>query len=601
MQRAAFDLVGIASDADDQRPWLWMASWPIDQFPLRRDFVAQEKWQPGEEEYAFVKVEGDGVHEIPVGPVHAGIIEPGHFRFQVVGEKVLRLEERLGWVHKGIEKRFESAADRRRRAPRGTRVGRQHGGVRMVVRASARVHRRHAGAAARAWLRALLLERERIANHLGDLGYLGNDAGFAFGLAQFSRLKEDVLRTNRDAFGHRLLMDASCQAGVACDLSPEHAGRMREECAAVAREVRIVRDIYDEHAGVQDRFRNCGRVTPELARKLGLTGLAGRASGQAFDLRCDFPAAPYDALAVRKAGPSDGDVAARVAIRFDEVAESLRLIRALLEGCRRATFAHPWATSPSTASASASSKAGAARYWSRSPAGLAAPSAAVTRAIPRGRTGRSSSTRSSTTSFPDFPLINKSFNLTYSGHDLVSLAMLHILKQIAITGIKSEPPPAPAEEQGRRRAAAGRHPAHTGSRAGHTPCGRRLLQRLRARDPRPRQPVLQHRGDRHPVRREPAPRRHAPRDRTGCQAHGHRAAAHVRRDAGAQARGRGRRLRLHRRHLRRDVCEPRARRQRDPGRCRDPGLPANAGCAPAGHRHGARGAAPARGGRSKPP
>ena len=108
MQRAAFDLVGIASEAEDQRPWLWQASWPIDQFPLRRDFEPSPKWQPGEEEYPFVRVEGDGVHEIPVGPVHAGIIEPGHFRFQVVGEKVLRLEERLGFVHKGIEKRFEA-------------------------------------------------------------------------------------------------------------------------------------------------------------------------------------------------------------------------------------------------------------------------------------------------------------------------------------------------------------------------------------------------------------------------------------------------------------------------------------------------------------
>src|SRR5207249_243225 len=101
MQRAAFDLVGVASESDDQRPWLWLASWPIDKFPLQRDFVALSKWEPGEETYPFVKVEGDGVHEIPVGPVHAGIIEPGHFRFQVVGEKVLRLEERLGYVHKG--------------------------------------------------------------------------------------------------------------------------------------------------------------------------------------------------------------------------------------------------------------------------------------------------------------------------------------------------------------------------------------------------------------------------------------------------------------------------------------------------------------------
>ncbi|TMG94833.1 MAG: Ni,Fe-hydrogenase III large subunit, partial [Betaproteobacteria bacterium] len=181
MQRAAFDLVGVASESDDQRPWLWLASWPIDKFPLQR---------------------GDGVHEIPVGPVHAGIIEPGHFRFQVVGEKVLRLEERLGYVHKGIEKRFESL-----------RIGEAH---RLAGRVSGDSTVAYAWAYAQAveaiadatvppraaWLRALALERERIANHLGDLGYLGNDGGFAFGLAQFSRLKEDVLRLNLAAFGH---------------------------------------------------------------------------------------------------------------------------------------------------------------------------------------------------------------------------------------------------------------------------------------------------------------------------------------------------------------------------------------------------------------
>jgi Ni,Fe-hydrogenase III component G len=107
MQRAAFDLTGVQSDADDQRPWLWQASWPIDQYPLRRDFEALAKWEPGEEDYPFVRVTGDGVHEIPVGPVHAGIIEPGHFRFGVAGEPVLYLQLRLFYVHKGTEKRFE--------------------------------------------------------------------------------------------------------------------------------------------------------------------------------------------------------------------------------------------------------------------------------------------------------------------------------------------------------------------------------------------------------------------------------------------------------------------------------------------------------------
>ena len=183
-----------------------------------------------------------------------------------------------------------------------------------------------------AWLRALALERERLANHLGDLGYLGNDGGFAFGLAQCSRLKEDVLRTNLGAFGHRLLMDYVVPGGVARDLAPEHAAADRATNARRwSGRSGCVRDIYDEHAGLQDRFRTCGVVTPALAAQLGLTGMAGRASGQARDLRCDFPVAPYDSLAVRKSTSLLGDVAARVAVRFDEALESLRLIQNIVK------------------------------------------------------------------------------------------------------------------------------------------------------------------------------------------------------------------------------------------------------------------------------
>ncbi len=219
MQRAAFDLSGVAPDADDQRPWLWLAAWPIDRFPLRRDFAPSPQWEPGQEEYAFVRVEGDGVHEIPVGPVHAGIIEPGHFRFQVVGEKVLRLEERLGYAHKGIEKRFESMT-----LAEGFRLAGRVCGDSTVAYAWAYAQAAEAIAGATAppraaWLRALALERERIANHLGDLGYLGNDGGFAFGLSQFSRLKEDVLRANLAVFGHRMMMDYVVPGGVARDVA----------------------------------------------------------------------------------------------------------------------------------------------------------------------------------------------------------------------------------------------------------------------------------------------------------------------------------------------------------------------------------------------
>ena len=299
-------------------------------FPLRRDFEALPTWQPGQEEYAFVRVAGDGVHEIPVGPVHAGIIEPGHFRFRV-GEKVLRLEERLGFVHKGIEKRFEAMA-----AGTGHRLAGRVSGDSTVAYAWAYSQALEAitdtTPPPRAlWLRALALERERIANHLGDLGYLGNDGGFAFGLAQFSRLKEQVLRANAALFGHRLAMDYVVPGGVARDLAPEAAAAIRAECEMLEREVRTLQDIYDEHDGLQDRFRACGIVPPVLAAQLGLTGLAGRASGQARDLRCDFPVPPYDALGTRKVTADGGDVLARVAVRFGEIRESLRLLCAIAD------------------------------------------------------------------------------------------------------------------------------------------------------------------------------------------------------------------------------------------------------------------------------
>jgi Ni,Fe-hydrogenase III large subunit/Ni,Fe-hydrogenase III component G len=422
MQRAAFDLVGAAFDAADPRPWLWQASWPIDRFPLRRDFVSSTQWEPGQEEYAFVRVAGDGVHEIPVGPVHAGIIEPGHFRFQVVGEKVLRLEERLGYVHKGIEKRFESLP-----LAEGFRLAGRVSGDSTVAYAMAYAQAAEAIAgiappARAAWLRALALERERIANHLGDLGYLGNDGGFAFGLSQFSRLKEDVLRANGAAFGHRMIMDYVVPGGVAHDLDAAALAPLAAQCDALEREVGILRDIYDEHAGLQDRFRNCGRVTPAQAVALGLTGLAGRASARAFDLRSDFPVAPYDELAVRKAGNDEGDVAARVAVRFDELVESLRLVRAIAQRLPPADLTGE-VRLPLPLPSAHRLGLGLVEGW-RGPVLIAltsGPQGSIRRCHPHDPSWSNWPVLEHAVIgniVPDFPLINKSFNLSYSGHDL---------------------------------------------------------------------------------------------------------------------------------------------------------------------------------------
>ena len=331
---------------------------------------------------------------------------------------MLRLEERLGFVHKGIEKRFETMP-----AATGHRLAGRVSGDSTVAYAWAYAQALEALTGAvpppRAlWLRALALERERIANHLGDLGYLGNDGGFAFGLAQFSRLKEQVLRTNLAALGHRLAMDFVAPGGVARDLAPEHAAVIRAECALLEREIRTLRDIYDEHDGLQDRFRACGTVPAALAAKLGLTGLAGRASGIARDLRCDLPVTPYGTLAVRKVTADGGDVAARVAVRFDELLESLRLVRSIVDGLPGGDIVMPIAEPPAFRKA-----LGYVEGW-RGPVLVAlecGPAGTIFRCHPHDPSWSNWPVLEHAVIgniVPDFPLINKSFNLSYSGHDL---------------------------------------------------------------------------------------------------------------------------------------------------------------------------------------
>jgi Ni,Fe-hydrogenase III large subunit/Ni,Fe-hydrogenase III component G len=420
MQRAMADLSGLqAEGAHDRRPWLDHGLWAPGRAPLQSGggpTPASAGTLPAD--YPFVRVEGDGVHEIAVGPVHAGTIEPGHFRFSVVGEKVLRLEEHLGYAHKGIERRFTELAPLAAHRLAGRVSGDSTVAFAWAYCMALESAWRCEIPERAAWLRALMLERERVANHLGDLGALGNDAALSFGLAQFSRLREDWQRLSNEVFGHRLLMDGVVPGGVAVEPAPAMLDRQRHQCDTIEREVRTMRGIYDEHAGLQDRFIAAGRVTPQLAAQLGLTGLAGRASGQAFDLRCDHDWAPYRRFDVAMATQRNGDVAARVAVRFDEVLESLRLVRAICAGL-------PGAGVRTELQPPAASCIGAG--WVEGWRGE------VLVALETGADGRIVRCHCHDPSWqnwpvlehaiignivPDFPLINKSFNLSYSGHDL---------------------------------------------------------------------------------------------------------------------------------------------------------------------------------------
>ena len=396
MQRALFDVTGVRSSDPDRRPWL--------------------RHPP--EGYEFVAVAGEGVHEIAVGPVHAGTIEPGHFRFSVVGEKVLRLEERLGYKHKGIERRFAELP-----LLEGHRLAARIAGDSAVACSWAYCQALEGMAGClipprAAALRGIFCELERIANHLGDLGALGNDAGFAFGLTQFSRLKEELLRAISQAFGQRYLMDAVVPGGTRVDLRPESGQMLAVRIEATRSEVAQLRAIYEDHAGVRDRFTGTGILTPELALRLGVLGLAGRASGQALDARVDFPCAPYGELAPARIVRAEGDVAARVAVRFEEIAESCRLVQALLASLPAGPHLRPI-----QAPAEGSFATGLIEGW-RGPVFIALEAGAggtISRCHPHDPSWQNWPALEHAilgNIVADFPLINKSFNLAYSGVDL---------------------------------------------------------------------------------------------------------------------------------------------------------------------------------------
>jgi Ni,Fe-hydrogenase III large subunit/Ni,Fe-hydrogenase III component G len=419
MQRAVADLLGVpAAGAADTRPWLNHGGWPAAYHPLGRGATGAEHFGRGTGDYPFVRVAGEGVHEVAVGPIHAGIIEPGHFRFSVVGEKVLRLEKRLGYAHRGVEKLFCGMP-----LQQGRRLAGRIAGDSTVAFAWA-----YCMAAEQAlgvvvppraqWLRALLLERERVANHLGDLGALGNDAGLGYGLARFSRLKEDWLRLHDELFGHRYLMDIVAPGGMDADISSRHAALLREQCGQIGAQVRELQKLYDEHPGLQDRYGGAGVLTAEVAAHFSVCGLAARASGRPVDIRIDCPCPPYGGLAVPAIGDGRGDVAARVAVRFGETYASLGLIESILDELPEGAVAAPLAGHAAPACG-----LGWVEGWRGD----------VLVALQLGADGRIERCHCHDPSWQnwpavehaaigniiaDFPLINKSFNLNYAGHDL---------------------------------------------------------------------------------------------------------------------------------------------------------------------------------------
>ena len=418
-ERQMKSLMGVAPlGLPDPRPWIKHEDWPPNTWPLRKSFDPNTRMARVKGSYRWIRAEGEGVYEIPVGPVHAGIIEPGHFRFQAVGEEVLNLEERLGYVHKGIEKRFEALS-----WENGARLAGRISGDTTVAHALCycRAVEAMAGCAPpeRAlWLRALMLERERIANHLGDIAAICNDVAFAFLFFQFNILKEQLVRTNYRLFRHRFMMDRVVPGGVTVDLDGAGIEEMLGELDRFASEFERLVVMYDNNPSLEDRVKDTGCLSPEKARDLGMVGIVARASGQALDSRIQSPFPPYDRLVPTIPVYPAGDVNARVWVRIDEVRESVLLLRQLLEELPGGGVLTPFAPPEPDRSGLALVEGwrGEIACWVQS-----GPGGGINRCMvrdPSSITWLGLEQCIHGNIVPDFPLCNKSFNASYSGHDL---------------------------------------------------------------------------------------------------------------------------------------------------------------------------------------
>lgn len=415
-ERAIADLYGLVpEDAEDTRPWLDHGRWGA-RHPLGTADPDPAAGLP----YTFLPAEGPPLHQIPVGPVHAGIIEPGHFRFHANGETVVRLEERLGYVHKGLEGLMRAPLARAAKL-----AGRLSGDSTVAIAlAFALAVEDAAGVEApprAAWLRAIMAELERVANHLGDFGAICNDAAFSLMLAHTGALREQVLRCANAAFGHRLMMDRVVPGGVLSDLDEKGAGNIRALIEHIRRHLPHLVSVYDNSASLQDRTVSTGILKPELVRQYGAGGYVGRASGRAFDARRSVPYAPYDALRFDVPTRKTCDVDARVWIRIEEITQSLSIIEQCLEKLPDGLVAIDIGQALAGAegredTALVESFRGDVLAWVRLGAGGTIANAYIR--DPSWLQWPLLEAAIEGNIVADFPLCNKSFNCSYSGHDL---------------------------------------------------------------------------------------------------------------------------------------------------------------------------------------
>ncbi|SMH70954.1 hydrogenase large subunit [Candidatus Nitrosotalea okcheonensis] len=428
-EREIKDMFGLVPVGNpDLRPLVLHEHWPNDMFPLRKEFDLMTKAIRQEQEYAFLRVEGDGICEIPVGPVHAGIIEPGHFRFSVLGENIINLETRLFYTHKGIEKLAESM-----KLDEALLLSERISGDESVANSTAycqaieKISQISIPNNAKK-IRTIFGELERAYNHIGTLGGISTDAGFAFGAARLNILKERLMQLNESLSGSRLLFGVNRIGGVKCGISESKKKLIRERIDEVLSDFDKIIGMLKSKSSFMDRLKDTGIIQKKIAHDLGIVGIAARCIGIDVDTRYDHPYANYVVHNHRtpqqvmqsqiEMEKRSGDVLARFEVRINEVHDSFKIIRESLDLADDSLFTDvPVEITPyGSALGYAESHRGQTLHW-----------------IMMGEKNSIFRYKIRTASFcnwkimehavlndivPDFPLVNKSLDLSYSGNDL---------------------------------------------------------------------------------------------------------------------------------------------------------------------------------------
>jgi Ni,Fe-hydrogenase III large subunit/Ni,Fe-hydrogenase III component G len=419
-EREIRDLFGlIPVGHPDMRRLVRHEHWPKGSHPLKKDFLWNTILERAQGQHAFRQIEGEGVFEVPVGPIHAGIIEPGHFRFSVAGEPIMQLEVHHFWKHRGVEKLFEQqrlteAVPLAERVSGDTTVGHSLAYCQAVETLMGIAVPRRA-----CYLRSLFVELERLHNHLSDVGAICNDTAYTLAHAHCGRMKEQIMQLNDRLTGSRFLRGVNRVGGVGIDLTGEQLAQTVAELDSIEPDFTEMENILSANASLTDRLETTGILTDRIAWDHAVMGVVGRASGIDRDIRRDHPFAAYDELQPNVALYRYGDVRARMRVRMDEIHESMRLIREI----RRRISQGPIVAQPTGEPAPGTWALSAVEGWRGE----------IFYMVMAGEEGKIHRCKVRDPSFvnwpaiqwavlgniiPDFPLINKSFNLSYAGNDL---------------------------------------------------------------------------------------------------------------------------------------------------------------------------------------